>query len=92
MPPRIGITLGGFHHRVARQMMGRQLCKGLDRRWLYPPLAEAMAEVVLQEVDTYVSHHHNKVVQYITNRPIMNLCLVVDRRLDTRVLKRWWDQ
>ena len=46
--------------------------------WVYPPLAEVMAEAGLKEVDTYIAHLQNTVTQYITTRPIMDLCLSVD--------------
>ena len=56
-------------------MTGQQPWKGRDSGWVYPPLEEAMVEVVLQEVDIYVSRHHNTVAQFIATRPIMDLCL-----------------
>ena len=33
----------------------------------------------MAEVETYVSFHQNKVSQFITTRPIMELCLAEDR-------------
>ena len=45
--PHIGRVLGGFRHRVARRMTGQQPWKGRDSGWVYPPLEEAMVEVVL---------------------------------------------
>ena len=77
MTPRIGRVLGGFRNRVARRMTGQQPWKGRDSGWVYPPLEEAMVEVVLQEVDTYVSRHHNTVAQFIATRPNMDPCMVV---------------
>ena len=44
-----------------------------------------MADPGSQEVETYVSHHQNTVAQYIATRPIMDLCLVANRRLRPRV-------
>ena len=41
---------GGFHNRVACRLMGRKPRRGRYSRWLYPPLVEAMEEVLLQEV------------------------------------------
>ena len=57
-----------------------------------PSLDYVMAEVVLQEVDTYVSRHQNTVVQFIVTSLIMDLCLVEERRLGKRVYKRWCEQ
>ena len=60
--------------------------------WVYPPLAEAMSKAGLQEIETYFSRHQNTVSQYIATRPIMDMCLVAEQRLGTRVPKRWWEQ
>ena len=51
-----------------------------------------MVEALLQEFDTYITRHHNTVAQYIATRPIMDMCLVAEQRLGTRVPKRWWEQ
>ena len=42
--PQIVRDMGGFQHRVARQIMGRQHQQKIDGRWYYPPL-----ETVIQE-------------------------------------------
>ena len=89
---RIGRTLGGFHCRVAYRLTGRQPRRGLDGTWVYPPLAEKMSEAGIQEGDTYVACCQNTVVQYIKTMTIMDLCMAAERRLGTRVSKRWWDQ
>ena len=51
-----------------------------------------MAEVELQEVETYVSRRQITVAQYIETRPIMELCLVAKQRPGPRVEIRWWEQ
>ena len=51
-----------------------------------------MSEAVLHEEETYVSLHQNTVAQLIATRPIMDLCLEVERRPESRVYKQWWDQ
>ena len=57
MYPRIGKTLVGFHHWMARRLTGQKPKRRLDGTWDYPhpPLAEAMAEAGIQEVETYLS-------------------------------------
>ena len=92
MSPRIGRTLGGFHHRVARIMTGRKPQRGLDGRWVYTLLEEAIENARLQEVDKNVSIHQNIVTQFISIRPIMDLCLAAERRMGARVSNWWWDQ
>ena len=49
-------VLGGFHHRVARRLIGRTPRRGLDGGWVYPLLEDATEEASLQEVKTYISH------------------------------------
>ena len=51
-----------------------------------------MEEAVLQEVDTYVSRHHNTVTHFIATRPVMELCLVSERCPGTLLSRRWWEQ
>ena len=44
MTPHIGRFLGGFHHRVALRLTGRQPRIGRYGVWVYPPLEDATAE------------------------------------------------
>ena len=75
----------------ACSLTGRKTRKGWDGVWVYPPLEDAMAEAGLQEVETYISCRHNTVEQYITTRPIMDLCLAAKLRPGTRVEMWWWE-
>ena len=51
-----------------------------------------MDDMGLQEVDTYISFCQNTVVQYISNSPIIDLCLAEKRRLGPIVSMWWWEQ
>ena len=51
-----------------------------------------MMEAGLQDVDTYNSRLKKKVTQFIATRPIMGLCLAVERRSGIWISKRWWEQ
>ena len=53
------------------------------------PMVEAMSEAGLQEVKTYIDLHHNTDTEYITIRPIMDLCLAAEQRSRARVSKSW---
>ena len=55
MTLHIGRLLDGFPHRMARKLTGSKPQRGRDGVWVYPPLEDAMAEAVFQEVETYVS-------------------------------------
>ena len=61
LTPRMKIVLGGFHHRVARRLMGRQPRKVRGVGWVYPSLDDTMGETGLQEVETYVYCRQNTV-------------------------------
>ena len=90
--PRIKRVLGGFHHRVDCSPIGLRPQKGKYGVCVYPPLEDAMAEVGLQEVETYVSRFQNTVAQYFVTMPIMDLCMASERIPGTRVEMRWWEQ
>ena len=47
--------------------------------WVYPLLVEVKAEVGLYIVEAYVSCHQNTFSQYIVNRYIMDLSVLVER-------------
>ena len=77
MTLRIERVLGVFQHRMARGLMGQKPWRDRDSMWVYQPLAEAMEEAGLQEVETYFSRLQNTVTQFIVTRIIMYLCLSV---------------
>ena len=60
--------------------------------WIFPLLDDVMDETGLQEVETYISCRQNMAAQFIVTRPVMDLCLSSERRLVSRVEKRWWSQ
>ena len=80
MTPHIGRCLGRFHHWVAHRLTWRKPRRGQEIVWVYTPLEDAMAEARLQEVKTYVSRLQNTVTQFITTRPIMDLCMAAECR------------
>ena len=92
MTPRIGRVWGRFHHRVACRLTGRKLKIGRYRVWIYPLMEDEMTEAGMQEVVTYASHPQNTVKQFITTRPIVDLCMAEKQRLGSRISKWWWEQ
>ena len=87
MPPHIGNKIGGLHHQVVQRLMRWQPKRRLDGAWDYPPLAEAMAEAGIQEVDTYVARRQKTYTQFISARTIMDMYLVAVWSPGARVLK-----
>ena len=49
-----------------------------------------MMDVGLEKLETYIIRIHNTVAQYISNRPILDLCMEAEKSLGTRVETRWW--
>ena len=92
MYPRIGKTLGGFHHKVDRWLAGMQPSRDTEGRWVYPPLEELMMTVGLEEVETYVLHHQNTAAQYISTNLILELCLAEEQHPWVRVNWQWWEK
>ena len=46
----------------------------------------------IDDLEVYIRQRHKTLAQFITDRPIMELCLEVERRPGSRVKKWWWDQ
>ena len=70
----VEMMLGGFHHRVARWLMGKQPQRLPGDIWEQPPLGEVMMVEGLEEVETYINQIQFTVAQYIVMRPILELC------------------
>ena len=71
--PPINQILGGFHHRLARQILDKMHQRLAERTLYYPPLGDAMMIAGLKEIGTYISRPQNMVVQYIATHLIMYL-------------------
>ena len=51
-----------------------------------------MATAGLETVDTYVLFHQNTLTQFISTRPILDLCMEVERQLGMWVVHWWWSK
>ena len=74
LTPRIEKSLDSFQSRVARKITGRQLRQQKERSWEYPPLAGAMREAGMVGIRTSITRRQNMFAQYISTRPILDLC------------------
>ena len=61
--PHIRCLLGGFHNRVAQQLLGDLTWRRAD--------GESMRADGIKEINTYVSRRQNTVEQYISTFPIL---------------------
>ena len=80
LTPQLDKSLKGFHLLSVRRMVGmgpkHQRC-GIC---VYTPIGEALATMGLKKIRVYISCCYNTVVQYITARPIMDLCMAEERK------------
>ena len=58
---------------------------------MYPPILAALVMVGLEDIGVYIYLRQNTVAQYIAIRPIMDLCLVAERKPGMRLYRRWWE-
>ena len=92
MTLHVSKTLGRFHHRVARWLTVKQPRRLTNGGWEYPPLGGTMRDSGLEEVETYITRIQNRVVQYISTWPILDLCEKAEKRTLLQVSKWCWDQ
>ena len=91
LTPRMEKALDSFQSRVARRITGRQLRQKKYGSWDHPPLAEALREAGMVGIRMFITRRQNKVLQYITTRPILDPCKRATRQPGARVSWRWWE-
>ena len=62
-----------------------------DGTWVYTPIGVDLAMVGLEEIGVYIACRQNKVVQYLAARPIMDLCLLAERKPGLRLSRILWE-
>ena len=72
--PHMGRVVVIFQYRVSRWITKMQPKRREDGGWEYPPLDTAMEEAGFNYMGAYVLKMQNMVMQYITMRPIIDLC------------------
>ena len=75
LTPWLEKAITGFCQCAERWMAGMGPKRQPYRTWVYLPIGEALAMVVLEEIRVYISCRQNMVAQYIATFPIMYLCL-----------------
>ena len=88
--PRLENALEGFHHRAAQKMAVMGPKRQPNGKWVYPPIGEKLAMVGLEEIGVYIARRHNTFAQYIANHPIMDLCLLEERKPVMQLSMQWW--
>ena len=92
MIPRLKKFLKGFNHRLERKMTDIGTKRQLYGTWVYPPIGAALPMVGLEDIGVYIARRQNTVTKYIATRPIMDLCLVVERKPGMCLSRQWWEQ
>ena len=93
MSPRVLKVLSGFHHRAARRLSGLSPWYSLrERRWVYPPVEQALEATGMYDVEHYVRKRQNTLVESIATRPILGLCTDAERPTGSSGRKFWWMQ
>ena len=59
---------------------------------VYIPIGEYLEMVGPEEIRVYIPCHQNTVAQYMTDRPIIGLCMAAERNPGLRLSRRWWKQ
>ena len=85
-------ALNSFLHISARRIMGRQPRRGKDGKWFKPPLEGAMKEAGFKDVRTSINTRQNRIAQYITTQPLLDLCEGTTQIGGASVAMGWWDQ
>ena len=61
-------------------------------KWEWPPFATAMEETGLWKMWNYVRRRQATILEYITGRPIFELCTRAERREEYIRFPRFWYQ
>jgi len=54
--------------------------RGPGGGWIYPPLEEALKKAGLHTMEHYVNKRQQRIVDYISTRPIWAHCMVASRK------------
>ena len=87
----MGQVLGGFQYQVVRKLTGRLPWQRLDGIWEYTSAEAAREEAGFEIMETYIWKSQNRVAQYISTRPILDLCEAAERKRGEWVGLRWWE-
>ena len=85
-------ALDAFQSRVARKLMGRQPRRRRDGVWFCLSLAVLMKGAGIVRIWNSILWRQNTVAQFITMRPILDLCEKAIIRPGARVPRRWWEK
>ena len=89
--PAMMRVLESFHHRVARRISG-MMAHRVGDDWVYPPIGEALRRVGLRPIRDYVRSRQASIEDYVSTRPIFELCTSTRPRTGGSKATRWWQQ
>ena len=82
--------LEGFHVKAARRMTGKfpVLAHGI---WTYPKTSEVLAAAGLRNIENFVRVRRARILKWVQERPIYQLCQRAVRRRGTPPRTFWWE-
>ena len=83
-------TAGGLHVKAALRMTGKLpvLAHGI---WTYTKTSEVLAAEVLRNMEHYVRVRRARILKWVKQRPIYQLCQRAVRRRGTPPHTFWWE-
>lgn len=93
LTPQMLRHLEGFHHRVVRRIakMGPSQRPGTNE-WVYPPVDGALEVAGLSPIQVYITRRQHTIEDYISTRPILEVCKTTRRLPGTGNYQKWWDR
>jgi len=83
-------VLKGFHHWAARRMANMMAYRGPGNKWIYPPLEEVLKKADLYTMEHYVNKRQQRIVDYISTRPIWMHCMAASKKPGTPARTIYW--
>ena len=77
--------------KAARRMTGL-LPKMNGGTWKYPKTKIVLAAAGLHTIEHYVRVRRARIMRWVMDRPILNLCRLVERRRRTTPRLYWWEK
>ena len=89
---RILRAMDSLHNKAARRISGRISQRLQNIGWYYPPIGEALEDVVMERIGIYITCIQETVTQYISTWMIFDIAVSEDCRPGFPALLHWWGQ
>ena len=83
--------LAAFHHRVARQLTGKQITKHRDGTWTFPGTDEVLREAGLLKIEEYITKRRSRLGRHVANNITLERCRTSCPAFRNTNRITWWD-